>query len=137
MSDPTQSHISLTIPAEPEFIAVARLACAGIAHRLDLDLETADDLKLVVTEACGHLLTLSTGAPSLQVKWEFTEEQLCVTVQCCSGGAPLPTLGGNGSQWGEIGLFLIHSLMDEVTELQSPPGLRMVKYVMEPDDADE
>lgn len=137
MSEPNQSHIHLVIPAEPEFIAVARLACAGIAHRLDLDLEMADDLKLVVTEACGHLLTLSTGAPSLQVVWEFTDEQLVVIVQCCSGGAPVPSLGGNGSQWGEIGLFLIHSLMDEVTELQSPPGLRMVKYVQEPDDEHE
>lgn len=119
---------------------MARLACAGIAHRLDLDLEMTDDLKLVVTEACGHLLTLSTGAPSLQVVWEFTDEKLAVTVQCCTGGTPpnnLSALGGNGSQWGEIGLFLIHSLMDEVTELQSPPGLRMVKYVQDPDDEHE
>lgn len=107
-------------------MGVVRLAAAGIAHRLELDLEQADDLKLAVTEACGHLLGLpgSNDAP-IEIDWHIDAHSLAVTVQrACPKDSHQA-----GGQWSEIGLFLIHALMDEVDELDTNAGLRMVKHL--------
>lgn len=117
------SHIQLVVPGEPEFVGVVRLACAGIAHRLDLDQELTDDLKLVATEACGRLLTL--GAPQVAVSWELSDT--AITLLVTAVGELAPQAENNDTGWEEIGLLLIESLMDEVQQLSNPVGLRAVK----------
>jgi hypothetical protein len=46
--------IELTIPREREFSAVADIVLAGIASRLDLTLETIDDLQLALESLLEH-----------------------------------------------------------------------------------
>ena len=121
------SQIQLIVPGEPEFLGLVRLASAGVAHRLELDHETSDDLKLVVTEFCGRVLSL--GALQLSIQWEWNEKALTVTVVAqgeLESGEPEDT----SDDWEELGLLLINSLMDSVTELTSPPGVRAMKYLM-------
>src|SRR6266542_3609528 len=48
---PDVSTIRLTIPAKPEYIALGRLALAGISRVRPLSDETLADLKLALTEA--------------------------------------------------------------------------------------
>ena len=121
------SHIQLVVPGEPEFLGLVRLASAGVAHRLELDHETSDDLKLVVTEACGRVLSL--GATQLAIHWDWDEKALTVTVTA-QGELDSGEIEDAPDDWEEIGLLLINSLMDHVTQLTAPPGVRAVKYLM-------
>ena len=121
------SHIQLVVPGEPEFLGLVRLASAGVAHRLELDHETSDDLKLVVTEACGRVLSL--GATQLAIHWDWDEKALTVTVTA-QGELDSGEIEDAPDDWEEIGLLFINSLMDHVTQLTAPPGVRAVKYLM-------
>jgi serine/threonine-protein kinase RsbW len=125
VSDSKLWNIQLRIPGEPEFLGVVRLACAGISHRIGLDHELSEDFKLVATEACGHLLNL--GSNEIELSWEVGREQLCLQVQATDGFDEEDVDEEADLEWKEIGLLLINSLMDEVQELASPPGLRVTK----------
>lgn len=124
MPPTSSSDIRLVIPSQPEYVGVVRLAAAGIAHRLEFDVEQADDLKLAVTEACGHLLTGGESPGPIEVGWQISETSLTVVVRREQSATP-----PEDSDEREMGLFLIHALMDEVTELEDGYGLSMVKYI--------
>lgn len=66
------SRIVLTIPREREFSAVADLVLAGLASRLDLTLETIDDLQL----ALETLLERNEGDGELTVELELVDGAL-------------------------------------------------------------
>ena len=68
--------IVLTIPREREFSAVADLVLAGLASRLDLTLETIDDLQL----ALETLLERNEGAGELTVRLDFADGSLEASV---------------------------------------------------------
>jgi hypothetical protein len=53
MIEPDQ--ITLTLPREPEFHNVAHLVVAGIALRLNLTIETLEDLQLALGAVLDHL----------------------------------------------------------------------------------
>lgn len=68
--------IVLTIPREREFSAVADLVLAGLASRLDLTLETIDDLQLAVET----LLERNEGEGALTVQLEIAAGTLAASV---------------------------------------------------------
>jgi anti-sigma regulatory factor (Ser/Thr protein kinase) len=81
---------------------------------LELDLELTDDLKLAVTEACGFLLEHASGAQPISADFTWRENKLTVTVDIkCdeTDEVSIPNSDDN------LGLFLIHALMDEVETL--------------------
>ncbi len=59
----------LTIPREREFSAVADLVLAGIASRLDLTLETIDDLQLALESLLEH----DEGEGHVTVRFELVD----------------------------------------------------------------
>jgi hypothetical protein len=61
--------IELTVPHEREFNAVADLVLAGLASRLDLTLETIDDLQL----ALESLLERDEGGGDVTVRFELAD----------------------------------------------------------------
>jgi anti-sigma regulatory factor (Ser/Thr protein kinase) len=61
--------IELTVPREREFSAVADLVLAGLASRLDLTLETIDDLQL----ALETLLERGEGDGDVTVRFELVD----------------------------------------------------------------
>ena len=125
MSNSKLWNIQLRVPAEPEFLGIVRLACAGIAHRLGLDHEVSEDFKLAATEACGHLLNL--GSQEIEINWDIASDAVSLQVQAV-GEIDEDLVDDEADlEWKEIGLLLIRSVMDEVEETTSPPGLRLVK----------
>lgn len=133
MSTAKQSQIKLVIPGEPEYLGLVRLASAGVAHQLELDLEVSDDLKLVAAEACGKILALE--ASEICICWSWDEHSISIQVTAPENTAvkgvdqDSPSQADADGDWEEIGLLLIHSLMDEVENLSSPIGLRATKYL--------
>ena len=119
----TQVNIQLCIPSEPEYLAIVRLTVAGICHRLELDVERTDDLKLAVTEACGFLLEHATNGHPISADFSCADDKLTVTVEikCGDGEVSIPSSEDN------LGLFLIHALMDKVESLNQGRTLVLAK----------
>ena len=112
--DDKKVNIQLCIPSEPENLAIVRLTVAGIAHRLELDLERTDDLKLAVTEACGFLLEHTKDGQPISTDFTWEGNKLTVTVEIKCDDPDKVTIPSSED---DLGLFLIHALMDEVQSL--------------------
>lgn len=52
----TPDMVELRVPADPAYLAVIRTATAGLAARLELNLDEIEDLRIAVDEACALLL---------------------------------------------------------------------------------
>ena len=48
--------VTLTIPAKPDYVVLARLALSAVCRIAPLELEAAQDLKLAITEAATFLM---------------------------------------------------------------------------------
>ena len=48
--------VELRIPADSAYVAVLRMATAGLAARLDFTLDDIEDLRIAVDEACAMVL---------------------------------------------------------------------------------
>jgi serine/threonine-protein kinase RsbW len=51
-----QPDAEVRLPADSAYVAVLRMATAGIAARLDFTLDDIEDLRMAVGEACGIVL---------------------------------------------------------------------------------
>lgn len=101
-----------------------RLTIAGIAHRLDFDLERTDDLKLAVTEACSFLLEHASDRQPLAIAFALAKEKLTVTVDIkCDEQSEVSIPDSDDN----LGLFLIHALMDDVQSLNQGRTLVLQK----------
>jgi anti-sigma regulatory factor (Ser/Thr protein kinase) len=57
MSAATDTHtVSLTLPAKPEYLVLARLALSAVCRLTPLEAEQVADLKLAVTEAATYIM---------------------------------------------------------------------------------
>jgi len=127
----------MSVPGKPEFVGTVRMAVAHIAAGLGFDIESIDDIKVAVSEACTNIIRHShkdTGF-SYDIIVEREEKGLVITVK--DGGVgfetddyiePVPgETRGSG-----MGIFIVRALMDEV-DIQSEVGvgtnIRMKKYL--------
>lgn len=51
-----QPCVQLSVPAQQEMMLVVRLATAGVVTRAGLTLDSVDDVKMAVEEACHYLM---------------------------------------------------------------------------------
>src|SRR5436305_14600678 len=57
MSAATDTHtVSLTLPAKPEYLVLARLALSAVCRLTPIEAEQVADLKLAVTEAATYIM---------------------------------------------------------------------------------
>ena len=75
-------QITLTMPRERPFFGVARLVLAGLATRLDVTVESLDELEL----ALDGLLERRDGAKEVTVSLDIADNELHATVGPFSGG---------------------------------------------------
>lgn len=102
-------HIELTIPARPEYIVIARLAAGGVAGRMGLSFDEAEDLKLAVGEVC--TAAIRSGATKVTVRFRPEADRLDIRVAHTRGRAQDAS---DPTQERELGMFLVRCLMDEV-----------------------
>lgn len=105
--------IVLSIPAQPEYVALSRLTIAALANRFGLDQETASDLKLAVTEACSLFIpdpTASTDPSDIRVEFHPGDGQWVISVS----GRVRPNGLSGGDQSTALALVVIQALTDEV-----------------------
>jgi hypothetical protein len=85
MSDPRS--VALRVPAEADYLVLARLALAALCRLTELRPEEISDLKLAVTEAAGSLVSGNAGDDQLEFRFDLGDESLGVGI---SGGAGEP-----------------------------------------------
>ena len=88
--------VSLTIPARPDYVVLARLALSAVCRLAPLDLEAAADLKLAITEAASFLMGGDRRAvsrddadvPHMVFSFDLQDDAIVVEVS----GDELPTI---------------------------------------------
>ena len=116
-----EETVRLRFPAKAEYLILARLALAGIAHTTRIDEDVLADLKLAVTEACGnavrHAYDRDDGA--VRVVFDVTDAEITIRVE--ADGAGLPAAPAE-AEWpsvedledGGMGLAIIRAVTDEL-----------------------
>ncbi len=115
----------LTVPGQPEYLGVVRLAIAGLCHRLGLDPGEAEDLKLAVAEACSQVIQGRPVPDRICLAVSVEEDRIQVDL------VPHPTVDSLFAPEGPaaLGLLLIEALVDRMEQLQSPCGLRLTRLL--------
>jgi serine/threonine-protein kinase RsbW len=75
-----QPDAELRLPAETAYVAVLRMATAGIAARLDFTLDDIEDLRMAVGEACAVVLDAADPGGSLRAQYFLDEGRIEVRV---------------------------------------------------------
>jgi anti-sigma regulatory factor (Ser/Thr protein kinase) len=81
--------VSLTIPAKPDYVVLARLALSAVCRIAPLEIEEAADLKLAVTEAATYLMGDDRGGeassdgdgPQLHFSFDLQDHEIVVEVR--------------------------------------------------------
>jgi len=141
MDTSQRCYVELQLPGRPEFVAVARLTVAAVACRLAFDIDTIEDIKVAVAEACNNAIEHGCGthtdAAMVTVRCEVCADSLTIIVRDTGAGFDPETATRQRQAGGTavltergLGMLLIESLMDEVS-FDSMPGngtqVRMLK----------
>jgi anti-sigma regulatory factor (Ser/Thr protein kinase) len=106
--------VSLTIPAKPDYVVLARLALSAVCRLAPLELEAAADLKLAITEAASFMMggdrraasRDDDDAPSMSFRFDLQDDAIVVEVT----GAEQPTIS---EEERELSRAIIDATADE------------------------
>ena len=116
----TLGTVELRIPCKAEWVAVARLAAAAVANRLNFSIEDIEDVKLAVAEACTNCIQHA-GGQQIQIVCETEPDALTVHVRDFGRGTRPEAIASRDDE-PRLGVFLIRSLMDSVEYDAHPEG---------------
>ena len=121
------SVVSLVIPAKAEYIALGRLALAGLLRPRAVEPEVIADVKLALTEACSNSIrhAYADGREGeVEIRYELADSILAVEVSDEGGGfdpALLEAAPGESDEGG-LGIAIIRALSDDLSVGPSPAG---------------
>ncbi|HEX8074334.1 MAG TPA: hypothetical protein VF545_05075 [Thermoleophilaceae bacterium] len=112
----TDRRVSLTIPAKPDYVVLARLALSAVCRLAPLELEAAADLKLAITEAASFLMggdrrsaSRDDGdVPLMTFNFDLQDDEIVVEVS----GAEQPTVS---EEERELSRAIIGATADDCT----------------------
>jgi serine/threonine-protein kinase RsbW len=111
--------VSLVIPAKAEYIALGRLAVAGLLRARAVEPEVLADVKLALTEACSNSIRhayVDGREGEVEIRYELADTTLAVEVSDEGGGFD-PSLLETGSgirDEGGLGIAIIRALTDDL-----------------------
>ncbi|HEX2149301.1 MAG TPA: ATP-binding protein [Actinomycetota bacterium] len=115
--------IKVSLPAQPEFLHVLRSVVASAAASMDFTIDTIDDLRLVVDEACGQVLELSPDSAVLTLTIGLGDGSMELTV---SGDGSPPNAPQNVKD--SMAWTILSALSDSVKlEDGGLPSVRLIK----------
>ena len=84
----TNRSVTLTIPAKPDYVVLARLALSAVCRIAPLELEAAADLKLAITEAATFLMggdrraeARDDGDAQMRFSFDLQDDEIVVEVK--------------------------------------------------------
>ena len=121
-ADPAARAVSLTIPAKPEYVVLARLALSAVCRLTALPPEVVADLKLAITEAATAFVGEGEGSSaSVTISYALDRETLAVDVGAGAGRAAL------AEEEEELGRAIMEATVDELR--YGDGSIRLVKYL--------
>jgi serine/threonine-protein kinase RsbW len=134
------ASLEIRLTSDPRWLRVLRAAVGQVGHLAGLTPQAVDHLKLAVDEACANIIVHGYGGkpgqPIVATLYLYPNR---LEVRLRDFGTKVPPdsirpLESNVSRPGGLGVYLIHSCMDEVV-YESAEGegmvLRLVKYLRE------
>jgi len=118
--------VSLSVPARPDYVGLARLALSGVCRATGVGTRRLDDLKLAVTEAAARFVSAvaaaTPDAPQRHVSYVFRvdDERLVIEI----AGAPLQPLP---SEELDLGRAILEATVDQWSE--DGGCVRLVKFL--------
>lgn len=119
--------VSITIPAEAEYLDIVRLTLYSFATKAGFSFEEIEDMKVAVSEACNNAILHAYGdaeAGMIDLRLENDGERLTILVKDYGQSFVNTAKSGNGVPGGQeeiselsvggLGIFLMEALMDEV-----------------------
>ncbi|MEJ7584921.1 MAG: ATP-binding protein [Acidimicrobiales bacterium] len=93
-----EDEIRLSLPAEPEFARLARLAVGGLASRVGFDYDEVEDLRIAVSEACSLLIGPAPSRATVTLVFRLGADGMEIDVT----GGHRPTPVGTDALSGQI-----------------------------------
>ncbi len=126
--------VIFTIPGKPEYLTMVRLAIGSIATNAGFDIDEIEDIKTAVSEACKNVSChgFDGFSDKYEVRCNIEKGRLEVIVKddCdCHSLQKLCKPCQNCPQEGDIGIYIIKSLMNEVEFGKSEDGRKEIKMV--------
>lgn len=139
MSSNLGAQTELRIPADPDYIVVAKRVAAGMASVAGLGVEALDELNIAIAEACEHTIAaaLASGRSDAKVRIAFRvqEDALRVDVRLLHGRAePAPPMASSTRDQREaldLAIHMLRCFADDVDFQTVGSGLlhvRLSKY---------
>ena len=88
--------IGINVPAEPAFVPTLLSLCAGLATRCRLNLDSVEDFRLAVDEACTLLLPYATPGSTLRASFDLNDHSISADVTVSVLGSATPAQDGYG-----------------------------------------
>ncbi len=110
--------VELRVPCKAEWVALARLSVAAVASRLHFSIDEIEDIKLAVAEACTNAIQHAQGSSFIEIRCEALPDGLRINVRDHGLGTRSETMHSRDTddeRIGNLGVFLIRSLMDDVS----------------------
>lgn len=119
-------YVSITIPAQAEYLDIVRLTLYSFATKAGFSFEEIEDMKVAVSEACNNAILHAYGDSEngmIDLRMENDGERLSITVKdhgqsfvITEEAIDIPMQKEEISELsvGGLGIFLMEALMDEV-----------------------
>ena len=126
--------LSLKIPGKPEYIKGTRLFIGSVAANAGFDVEQCEDLKTAVSEACKNISCHgSLGfSDEYEVACLLEQNKIMVTVTDLSDSHRIEKLNKpckHCPKEGDLSIFIIRSLVDELEFGNNEDGLKYITMV--------
>ena len=127
-------NLKFTIPGKPEYMTMIRLATSSIAAQAGFDVEQAEDIKIAVVEACKNISCHGSDGYSEKYEIEYTVGRGTFGVKvidACESHSleKLSQQCQNCPQEGDLGMILLHSLMNQVSIGKDDSGHKYIEMV--------
>ncbi|AGT33804.1 histidine kinase [Geobacillus genomosp. 3] len=122
-----ETVVQLSIPADAQFIDIARLTLYGLAAKMGFSYEEIEDMKVAVSEACNNAVLHAYNGKSgmIHLRFEMGDDALTIVIkdegkgfdykQAAKRAVPLSVMPLEDVKVGGLGLFLMEALMDDVS----------------------
>jgi serine/threonine-protein kinase RsbW len=126
--------VKFTIPGKPEYIAMVRLAVGVIADTSGFNVEEIEDIKTAVGQACKNISCHGKEGLLTEYDLECIADENSIEIYVTDTGS----MEGAGElsmhcmdcpNEGDIGVFLIKSLMSEVELIENPNHKKTIKMI--------
>lgn len=126
--------VKFTIPGKPEYITMVRLAIGSIADTSGFNVEEIEDIKTAVGQACKNISCHGKEGVTTEYSVDCVSEKNLLEIYVTDTGSDdgpkdFSMKCMDCPNEGDIGVFLIKTLMTEVELINNPSGKKTIKMV--------